>query len=507
MAWSVKTLTSIFAGALACFQLSSSCALAQQVEPPAFRIELRSAALESRFERRRTEQEPISKSLMNSAVTGSQSTVTETRLKVLPDTNPLQFELINRGDVSSATTGVNRRATVQSTGKHNFEIIKPFWFDGDIFLTRTCYGSIQASENPMMVTSAAGARAPLLAPLGDRIAWQRVMRLQPQINQAVAEDVSRDVLPKIDRIVDEDFAELGKTWTQTQKQLGTLTDDASFVWKAGAGKSSVHLWVGRRSSSNRKLTTPSDSLASKEDVRVSVQESLMEAVLKKSVRGGQKISDQQLLALREVLDRVNSQEAVTLTELTDALTAEKPATLFSIEFRPEQPVEVKFADGDVRVVVHFQIHPTLGSSSGWMSTTLNLRGRRLTDSAWTVDVRNFEVGEEPGATENAGSNATVEAPAALQIPGDSPSPPAQENASEVTTVQAGTVWMPLVRNAIQSAIDSTKPVEIPLEFNDLTSTLGKTRLRLVQVQSDRGELSISFRFVNRVDAVKAPGEG
>ncbi|MFO0977270.1 MAG: hypothetical protein U0996_12780 [Planctomycetaceae bacterium] len=502
MVWSVKTLTSIFAGALACFALSSSCAMAQQAEPPAFRIELRSAALESKFERKRTEQEPITKSLMNSAVTGSQSTVTETRLRVLPETNPFQFELINRGSVSSETTGINRRATVQSSGQHSFEIIKPFWFDGDIFLTRTCYGSIQANENPQRVMSAAGARAPLLAPLGDRIAWQRVLRMQPQINQAVAEDVSRDVLPKIDRIIDDDFGQLGKLWAKTQGQLAAMVDQPSLVWKAGAGRTSVHIWVAERKSASQKLATPPDTLTSKEDLTIAVRDSLVARLLKTSVRGGQRISDQQLLALKQAVSALNQGDSQSLAGLSEAISINKPATVFSLELRPEAPFEVQFVDGDVRVVVHFQIHPTLGSSSGWMSTTFNLRGRRLSDSAWTVDVRSFEVNEDPGTSTDA---ATADSPAALQIPGETVDPPTATDDPEVTTVQAGTVWMPLVRTAIQSAVDSAEPVEIPLEVSDITNTLGDTRMRLVQVAANRGELRFSFRLVSPPSAERAPG--
>lgn len=501
MAWFVPQRKWILTAAFACLWESTVTGLAQDAAP-SFRIELKSSALESRFERRRTEQEPISKSLMNSAVTGSQSTVTETRLKVLPETNPLQFQLINRGSVNSETTGINRRATVQSAGQHNFEIIKPFWFDGDIFLTRTCYGSIQANENPLRVTSAAGARAPLLAPLGDRIAWQRVMRMQPQINQAVAEDVSRDVLPKIDRIIDDDFAELGRSWTKTQRQLAAMVDDPSLVWKAGAGRSSVHIWVGERKYASQKLATPPDTLSPKEDLTIGVRDSLVARLLKKSVQGGQRISDQQLLALKESLSELNKGETSSLAGLIEAVSVSKAATVFSLELRPEEPLQVRFVDGDVQVVVHFQIHPTLGSSSGWMSTTFNLRGRRLSDTAWTVDIRSFEVGDEPNTRTEP---ATVESPPALQIPGDSPEPPAATTDPEVTTVQAGTVWLPLVRTAIQSAIDSAEPVEIPLEVSDITNTLGQTRLRLVQVSSVRGELSFSFRLVSPPSAEKATG--
>ncbi len=59
---------------------------------------------------------------------------------------------------------------------------------------------------------------PLLGPLSDRVAWNEVLRRTPQINQAVAEDVSRDVLPKINRLIDEDFASLQKMSRQRSEK-------------------------------------------------------------------------------------------------------------------------------------------------------------------------------------------------------------------------------------------------------------------------------------------------
>mgnify|MGYP003513299720 FL=1 len=124
---------------------------------PLFGITIRNTTLEQRLVRTRTEQEAVATNILNSDVQGQQTTTTETRLKVLPDQGSLRFDVVSIGDVSSQTTGVNRQAMIDSTGRHHFEITKPFWFDGRTFLTQPGHGTIQASQAPQRVVSAVGA--------------------------------------------------------------------------------------------------------------------------------------------------------------------------------------------------------------------------------------------------------------------------------------------------------------------------------------------------------------
>ncbi len=96
----------VFAAAAAGAQENS----AARTSRPLFGFAIRNALLEERFHRTRNEQEAVSKLLMNTNVTGSQSTVTETRLRIVPDDKSLRFELLNSGDVTSQTTGFNQQA-------------------------------------------------------------------------------------------------------------------------------------------------------------------------------------------------------------------------------------------------------------------------------------------------------------------------------------------------------------------------------------------------------------
>ena len=210
---------------------------------PLFGFAIRNALMEERFHRTRNEQEAVSKLLMNTNVTGSQSTVTETRLRIVPDEKSLRFELLNSGAVTSQTTGFNSQATVDSIGQHHFEITKPLWFDGKTFLTLPAHGTIRASQTPQRVLSTAGATMPLLGPLSDRVAWNEVLRRTPQINQAVAEDVSRDVLPKINRLIDEDFSRLQKDVTLAQRKIDTIFGSTRLHWSSRSTRDVVSVWT------------------------------------------------------------------------------------------------------------------------------------------------------------------------------------------------------------------------------------------------------------------------
>lgn len=484
--------------------------LSQSNEQPYFGVAIRKALVEQRFSRQRIEQEPVSTSLMNTSVTGMQSTVTETRLRFIPDQNLIRFELLNSGDVTSRTTGINRQAMVDSTGQHHFDVIKPMTFDGSRFLTLPCHGTIQASQMPNRVVSAAGAAMPLLSQVGDRVAWNEVMRRQPQINRAVAEDVSRDVLPKVDRAIDEDFAKLGKQWRALQQQTDAAFPDTDLHWSARSTNSVIAVWTTPAQptglSDVPSLSRTATNIEDGEEIVLFVSENAVASLLRRSVPTGLKITDTQLQKL-QLASQGSEEPSVSLAELMKLVNQlrsakSEAAALFTLEFAPEKPLEVHFVEGDVRIITTFQIHQKLGASSGWMTTSFNLRGRGVPDDRWAVVVRSVDVGESSvsGSGIAADPDRTEETPASLVIPmeqdnnglpQDDPGEPA------VTTIEAGTVWMTIVRNAAESLAEKLPPVTLPLEFDGSGIVPGSPRLRLSKIESAGGMLRVSLRIAAR----------
>ncbi|MFO1004113.1 MAG: hypothetical protein U0936_27665 [Planctomycetaceae bacterium] len=470
---------------------------------PLFGFAIRNTLMEERFHRTRNEQEAVSKLLMNTNVTGSQSTVTETRLRIVPDDRSLRFELLNSGDVTSQTTGFNSQATVDSLGQHHFEITKPLWFDGKTFLTLPAHGTIQASQTPQRVFSTAGATMPLLGPLSDRVAWNEVLRRTPQINQAVAEDVSRDVLPKVNRLIDEDFANLQKDVTTAQRKIDSIFGSTRLRWCSRSTKDVVSVWSVDDSlyPDGSVLAIPAEAGAfrSDESVVAFVSEDSIESLLTQYFPAGLKLTDKQLQKLELPEDVSDAGSAFTPDRLMSIFAAlrsaaSEEAALFTLELARKNPFQVRFADGDIRLITTFQIHPKGGAASGWMTTTFNLRGKKLSDDEWTIAIRTVDVGESGASLAAESSDESTEQ---LIIPaaGEEDGRPAVEKAG-VTTVQAGTVWIPIIRNATQSLAEKIPPVRLPLEFDSAAIVPGAPRFRLAKIDSAKGMLRVGLKALD-----------
>lgn len=474
---------------------------------PLFGFAIRNALMEERFHRTRNEQEAVSKLLMNTNVTGSQSTVTETRLRIVPDDKSLRFDLLNSGHVTSQTTGFNRQATVDSVGQHHFEITKPLWFDGRTFLTLPAHGTIQASQTPQRVLSTAGATMPLLGPLSDRVAWNEVLRRTPQINQAVAEDVSRDVLPKINRLIDEDFASLQKDVTNAQRKIESIFGSTRLRWCSRSTKEVVSVWSVDQSlyPDGSVLALPAESGAFRNDESVVayVSENSIESLLAQYFPAGLKLTDKQLQKLELPEEGFAASSVLSPDRLMSIIAslrsaASEDAALFTLELAQKNPFQVKFVDGDIRLMTTFQIHPKGGAASGWMTTTFNLRGKRLSDNEWTIAIRDVDVGESGSSLAAESFHEPTEQliiPASTEEDGQ----PAVDQA-DVTTVQAGTVWIPIIRNAAQSLAEKIPPVRLPLEFDVAAIVPGAPRFRLAKIDSSNGILRVGLRALSS-DAV------
>jgi hypothetical protein len=129
-----------------------------------------------------------------------------------------------------------------------------------------------------------------------------------------------------------------------------------------------------------------------------------------------------------------------------------------------------------------------------MTTTFNLRGKKLSDEEWTIAIRNVDVGEFGGRLAAESSDEPSEQliiPTAGEVDGQ----PSGENAA-VTTVEAGTVWIPLVRNAAQSLAEKIPPVRLPLEFDSAAIVPGAPRFRLAKIDSANGMLRVGLKALN-----------
>ena len=503
---------------LAVLLVSLPQAGAQSDDEPLFAVSVRNTMLERRFVRTRTEQEPVVTNILNSEVQGQQSTTTETRIRILPDATRLRFDLISTGRVSSHTTGFNRQATIDSTGQHQFEITKPFWFDGSRFLTQPGHGTIRASQVPQRVVSAVGANMPLLRPLSDRMAWEQVHRRQAEINQAVAKDVSGTVLPKVDRIVDNEFAQLGLQLTQIQSQVESYLSAMPFRWTARSTDTSLSVAAvpqvsDLRATESTISATSFPPLAADEEITFSISESVTTALLERFVPAGMILSDTQIESTLNVWNRASEDKwfMASLSQLYLQIHRNSSAEpkMFSIRLAKVQPLTVRFDRGFVCIDTSFQIIPKIGTPSVWMKITWRLRGQGISNDQWAVTLQHVDV-SDPGESIPVVSIKPSQLRVTrqeLRIPVDSTftsdddsngvTPVAAENESpRQNAVESGTVWMTIVKNATQSILKQSAPVILPKEFDPPNAIAGSAKLRMVRIESVNGVLRAAFRTID-----------
>ncbi|MDA1230874.1 MAG: hypothetical protein O2856_08875, partial [Planctomycetota bacterium] len=496
-------------------------AAAQSVEEPLFGITIRNTTLEQRFIQTRNEEEPVATSIMNSDVHGHQSTTTESRLRILPDESSLRFDVISTGNVSSHTTGINRQALIESTGKHQFEITKRFWFNGTVFLTQPGHGTIRASQAPQRVVSAAGANMPLLRPLADRLAWEQVNRRQLEINQAAAKDVARTVVPKVDRIVDDKFAQLGRQLAEIQSQVESTLTATPIHWIARSSESSFSISAIPQTHCVSTSGFHSDSvrfpsIADDEEIVFSVSESVATALLDRYVPGGTILTDAQLEQASHIWNQTGEQKwslrALSKLIFEIQRNASAEPKLFSIQLAKVSPIGIRFDRGTICIDTSFQVIPQVGAPSGWMKTTWRLRGRGISTDDWAVALQQVDVADISDSIPVAIAQHSMPKADLLdfriptettfdanedvgEFPANALVEPSGVEDSEVTTVESGTVWMSIVKNASKAFVTQVRPATLPRGFDAPTSIPGALKIRMLGIESAIGILRAAFRLV------------
>ena len=489
--------------------LLTSVANAQLTEQPLFGVTIRNTTLEQRFVQTRTESDSVTKVILGSDVQGEQSTTTETRLRILPDADNIRFDVVNTGDVTSQTTSINREVLIDGVGNHHFEITKPFWFDGSGFLTQPGYGTIQAKQCPRRVVSAMGAALPLLSPLSDRIAWEQVSRRQGQIDQAVAEDLSCDVLPKINRIIDEEFARLERQLANMRTQAAAGLRDTPLRWVASSTDTTFSIAAisqqhGMAPTSLNAATVAMPQLNAGEEVAFMMSESVATALLENYVPGGLMLTDTQVEKAAKAWNSNGDDKwsVASLLQLVRDLETHSTSTpvAFSIEMAKERPMAVRFDRGDICIETAFQIVPKLGAPSGGMKMSWRMRGRGVSADEWAIALDRIDIGdgENPISIARGATTQPESQPPELRIPVEGELAHGEVNVSppEVVTVETGTPWISVVTHAAQSLVEQIPPATLPREFNLPITPTGSSRARLMRVESADGVLRAAFRLVN-----------
>src|SRR5262249_10577376 len=151
-------------------------------------------------------------------VTGSQTTVTNVGIRLVPSSGTAQFDIVANGDISSNTVGVTDQAQIYTQGNHSFVAAKRIVFDGDRFWTTPARINVSAHNSTVDAQTNMG----LFSGIANGIAMRKAEEMRPQSEAIAASRVQDNVLPKFNAEVDKEFGPSGtinQTWGERTAAL------------------------------------------------------------------------------------------------------------------------------------------------------------------------------------------------------------------------------------------------------------------------------------------------
>lgn len=341
----------------------------------------------------------VATQVMEASVSGVQTTTTSIRLGSANSSDMARLNILARGTVSSNTVGLTTQAAINTLGSHTFDVVKPIFFDGVQFLTKSAYGNLQARQFPQSVNTVA-SQMPLLGRIGDRIAWNRLRRRMPASDAIVVRRVADDVLPQVNSSVDKELAKLNQGWRSLRQMLDSFSGSDRIRWSASSTENSFstsahNLSLAGRSTTSDDLTA---SLSEPESLVMLLSDEAVNRWLSWRPIGGVTVTDGTLQNLVEALKsaRANPKTIQDLLLQPDTLSAEP--MLFSIRFAEMEPLVLTFAGNMVTVRVKFQIIPKVGEPGIMQLVKIQLRGEAADDGMWSIALHSLSA--EP-ANQNA----------------------------------------------------------------------------------------------------------
>ncbi len=363
------------------------------VASPDFSITIRTDLLGRFAEQQSVKSDNVATRVLEADVRGVQTTTTSIQLETVESRATARFNILATGTVNSNTVGFTPQARVTTAGNHTFNVKKPIFFDGRVFMTKPAFGNLQANQVPQAVNTVATGM-PLLGPIGDRIAWNEVLRRMPASDAIVVRRVADDVLPQINDGVDKQLVKLNQGWQQVRDTLRQTLAGESVSWSASTASSSLTI-AGRNPAVQFDVSAHSKPLPAvltgAEAVAIVLREEAINHWLAVQPIGGLTVSDASLQALVQSVQDAKDSPAEVLKKLQqiDGLSAEP--MLFSIRLAERSPVAMSFDDGFVSLILQFQILPKVGVASQLQRMKIDLSGDSESNGMWSISVSDISV--------------------------------------------------------------------------------------------------------------------
>jgi len=321
--------------------------------------------------------------------------MTDTRLSVDCQPAPANMRLMMQlhGITRSNTVGIRQEARINTLGCYRFGVFKPVFFDARMFSTSSAMARVYAhNSNRGVRTPVTGT--PLVGPLFDRFVYAAAERQKPQGEAIAARKLAEQVLPRFNRTIDAQLAELnGQLQVQIIEPLQKYEmqpDQQSLV----STDHYVRYSARSPSVSNRPIETSAPPAMPPGNL-FCVHESLLALAIDRFEFAGRAFTAQDLRWLTETLQRFGlAREDLSGPELN-------PVTdLATFVFDEVDPLRIRIDDGEIEVVSRVRIEPAIGNPLPLQQVRVTLvpvlEGDVLTLQPRDIDVRGVDGAVEPG---------------------------------------------------------------------------------------------------------------
>ncbi len=424
-----------------------------------FSLTVRTDVLNHFVERQTVESNDVATQVMEANVRGVQTTTTSIHLQSVNSNNTARLHILTTGTVSSTTVGLTSQARVATLGNHTFSVTKPVFFDGDRFLTKPAYGSLQARQIPQAVNSVASGM-PLLGRIGDRIARRAVFRRMPTSNAIVVRQVADDLLPKVNAQVDRQLAELNRKWRDLRQTISQVAGGRQTSWAASTTDNSFSLSASSPSTTQHTATSgPSltTDLQDPEVVAVTFSQDSINRWLAAQPLGGLTIPDTTLPQAIQTFQNAKDDPQAILQLLQRQTESSVEPLIFSLQLADSSPVSLALKEGLLTLQIRFQVVPKQAPASQMHQMRIVLGGQGATDGKWTIALQKISVD------------------------------PADRNA-------APDAWTTLIGAQAKQMVDRVPPSELPRSINLRHIDKRIPTVRIHRIQCEGGQLRISFNL-------------
>ncbi len=301
----------------------------------------------------RTEEGPVRDYVLGADIYGEQTTKATVGIDLKPSDVGARFHVTLDGVTESDTQGVTEQATIYTSGYHSFLATKEVSFDGDKFKTHPATISV----NPSNTTTGARTKVsgiPIFGSFFDSYAVSEARRRRGQSEAIAVDRVSRKVIPKFNKAVDEEFGDanvqLDERVNAPLRELNLYPSEKHFR------TSETKLWISTRLMETDELSgdRPNTTLTSTKGIVIHLHESLLNNSLDRMELAGRTVTEDELKRKLETLltKTVGRDVKFQANESKDAddddSDDKQPTTLV---FPASDPIRIHIEDGSLSLII------------------------------------------------------------------------------------------------------------------------------------------------------------